>query len=94
MASPASTVEGDTGVEEGPQGTARQAGSYCQSLLGSGEKNDHALPHQLSPDRGENKAFPKSRPFIQRRTQGSWVPSRLCWHSPSVELLPKHLGWV
>lgn len=90
MASPASPVEGDTGVEKGPQGTARQAGRLLLSEPSwvRGE-NDHALPQQLSPDRGENKAFPKSLLFIQR-TQGSWVPSRLCWHSPSVELLPKN----
>ena len=37
-------------------------------------ENDRALPHQLSPDRAEKKAFPNSLPFTRRRMQGSWFP--------------------
>lgn len=72
MASPASTVEGDTGVEKGLQGTARQAGRLLLSEPSwvRGE-NDHVLPCSSPPLTEERMAFPKSLPSIQR-TQGSW----------------------
>lgn len=72
MASPASTGEGGTGVEEGPQGTAREAGSCCQSLLGSGE--NMILPSATSspPTEQRIKPFPALSPSRggERRAPG------------------------
>ena len=56
-------------------------------------ERDSAHPHQLSPDRGVNKALPSSVPLRQERAQGSWAPFSLCQPSClGVELLPKNLG--